>query len=630
MEHDNSKESSVETNLLEKEKDIQEGKMSARSSKHFDKENEVKQNLMSNNDEEEEGDVSGVKYVPANSINGDAKINLENVKAAFAGMGKEELMKFANDPFWVRIRWTFFILFWLLWVGMLAGAIAIVVVAPKCAAPAPLKWWEQGPLYKVDVASFSGNLKGLQAKIDYFKDLGVKGIIVESIIKSDSLTKSAVDFKEVDPLLGTLDTFKNITSKIKDAGMHLVMSLVPNFSSDQHSWFNKSVHSEQPYTDYYVWASSSRVDAEGNKLPPNKWLSLNGNSAWKWNDVRKQYYLHQFDTSQPDLNFANQDVVLEFKDILKFWLEQGASGFLLEKVDYLLEDPDKRDESTDTVGPNSATHDSYNFYTHYRTTNQDGLEGLLSEWKEVVVNKTGETGLFVAERITSLEPFGKNASDLLLNSQLFSELKEDFSAQALLDRVLLQLNHAGNESRPAWQLGGLAARLGPDYVDPLNMVAAMLPGTPVYLAGEELGQEPRSRPLLWDRTNTTAGEEDLSVEAQRAAEGETHWKVFTEMAKLREEQSIMHGDYNMSLVNNTLFTITWLKSSNPGYLLAFNPSNNNVTVDLTTINGLPDELTVQIHSVNFYNNGADRTSQSHAISFPPRGAVVFTFVPKKT
>jgi hypothetical protein len=113
--------------------------------------------------------VSEVKFISVDSQNGDAKIDIENLKIAFAGMSKEELMKFANDPFWIRLRWFLFISFWLLWVAMLAGAVTIIVMAPKCAAPAPLKWWEQSPLYQVFVPSFkdgeetqdgSGDLKG--------------------------------------------------------------------------------------------------------------------------------------------------------------------------------------------------------------------------------------------------------------------------------------------------------------------------------------------------------------------------------------------------------------------------------------------------------------------------------------
>jgi len=104
-------------------------------------------------------DASEVKFISVDSQNGDAKIDIENMKIAFAGMGKEELMKFANDPFWVRLRWFLFISFWVLWVAMLAGAVAIIVIAPKCTAPPPLEWWEKSPLYQVFVPAFKDGEK---------------------------------------------------------------------------------------------------------------------------------------------------------------------------------------------------------------------------------------------------------------------------------------------------------------------------------------------------------------------------------------------------------------------------------------------------------------------------------------
>lgn len=87
-------------------------------------------------------------------------------------MTKEELMKYANDPFWVRLRWLLFILFWGLWVAMLAGAIAIIVYAPKCAAPTPLVWWKKGPLITIDGSETT-------AQIDEFKDFKAQGVVYE-------------------------------------------------------------------------------------------------------------------------------------------------------------------------------------------------------------------------------------------------------------------------------------------------------------------------------------------------------------------------------------------------------------------------------------------------------------------
>lgn len=106
------------------------------------------------------------------------------IKEALSGMSKEELMKFANDPFWVRLRWALFIFFWLLWLAMLAGAIAIIVVAPKCSAPEPKKLWEESPIVQLDALdSPSGDLRGLESVLNDLEDLNIKAISLSSLVK---------------------------------------------------------------------------------------------------------------------------------------------------------------------------------------------------------------------------------------------------------------------------------------------------------------------------------------------------------------------------------------------------------------------------------------------------------------
>lgn len=109
------------------------------------------------------------------------------VKETLSGMGKEELMKFANDPFWVRLRWALFILFWLLWAAMLTGAIAIIVMAPKCAAPEPKKLWEESPIVQLDVSdSPSNDLKGLEPVLDDLEKQHVRAISLSSLVKTST------------------------------------------------------------------------------------------------------------------------------------------------------------------------------------------------------------------------------------------------------------------------------------------------------------------------------------------------------------------------------------------------------------------------------------------------------------
>lgn len=118
------------------------------------------------------------------SENGDAKIDIETVKETLSGMTKEELMKFANDPFWVRLRWGLFVGFWLLWAAMLAGAIAIIVMAPKCSAPEPKKLWEESPIVQLEISnSPSNNLEGLEPVLSDLRKLQIRAISLSSLVK---------------------------------------------------------------------------------------------------------------------------------------------------------------------------------------------------------------------------------------------------------------------------------------------------------------------------------------------------------------------------------------------------------------------------------------------------------------
>merc|ERR1719188_2479077 len=105
----------------------------------------------------------------------ETKIDIENEKEAFQGLTKEELMKYANDPFWVRLRWILFILFWIIWVAMLAASIVIIIYAPKCPSPEPKEWWQKNAMYKVDVKNFGedGTLNGLKDNLDLLVESGV-------------------------------------------------------------------------------------------------------------------------------------------------------------------------------------------------------------------------------------------------------------------------------------------------------------------------------------------------------------------------------------------------------------------------------------------------------------------------
>lgn len=103
-------------------------------------------------------------------------------------MGKAELMKYANDPFWIKLRWFLFIAFWVLWIAMLVGAVTIIVMAPKCTAPEPKKWFEKSPIVKLSSADLKNYLRdpsGLETRLKFLQELKIKGIVLPSILKEN-------------------------------------------------------------------------------------------------------------------------------------------------------------------------------------------------------------------------------------------------------------------------------------------------------------------------------------------------------------------------------------------------------------------------------------------------------------
>lgn len=628
----------------------------------------------------EGGVTTEVKFIsPSDDThNGDANINIEAVKIAFAGMGKEELMKFANDPFWIRLRWFLFIVFWLLWAAMLAIAIVIIVMAPKCAAPAPKTWWEQSPLYEIHVPSFKdgsevqdgkGDLKGIKEELGYLDGLGIKGVVLSSILKSSNGASdgSVENFIEIDPEFGTMEDLESLTSAMKDKDMNLIMRFIPNHSSSKHPWFIKSVQREDPYTDYYVWAPKKGVGSTGESIPPNNWRSVYDGSAWEWNSERDAFYLHQFDKDQPDLNFANPLVIQEFKKIFAFWIEKGVNGFLLDKVEFLLEDESRQDETFNTRS--KSVHDQYDFYDHRRTNNLPGVPGVLSVFKETIKNKTESGVLAVTANVTTESLisyyFGEDSEvvvDLPFNHKILTFLNKAISATGLNSAIEDWFTQAHNESWPNWEIGSastsrLATRLSPDMVDGIHMVFMLLPGTPISYYGDELGMEDLSskvapagsvgyhpaRGLMQWRNTTNAGFSEAAttwisasdsypvnnVEAQMNAE-ESHYKVYKMLVEARKSPSIMYGSRKMHVFNDTVLAYTRVKSGSPGHLVLFNVGDTDAVINLSPFTDIPEELTVLIRSVGFKDKEVQIKSKLHSdsISIPSHDALVLTYVPK--
>ncbi|XP_075060236.1 amino acid transporter heavy chain SLC3A1 isoform X2 [Mixophyes fleayi] len=505
-------------------------------------------------------------------------------------MPKDVLLQFSNQTCYRVIRE---ILFWLIivaTVAIIASTITIIALSPKC-----LDWWQSSPVYQVYPKSFrdsdndgSGDFKGVQEKIDHFVYLNVKTVWVAPFYKSSmkDFRYAVDDFREVDPSFGTMADFDRMIAALHDKGIKVVIDLIPNHTSNKHNWFQLSRNRTDKYTDYYIWHDCQNTG--GQVTPPNNWVGEYGNSAWEYDDTRKQCYFHQFRKEQPDLNFHNPDIQNEILDIIKFWLEKGVDGFIINTASYLLEAEHMRDEPQVNKSQNADTVTSYAELYHDYTTSQIGMHDILRDFRQTMNEYSREPGRY---RFMATEANDQNMlartmlyygnsfteeADFPLNFYLF-KLDKDISAKSIYEVVNLWMKSMPKGKWPHWMVGGpsnsrIASRVGKDYVDVLNMLLLTLPGTPTTYYGEELGmidnptlnnstnpsgehnpaEYPEKTPMQWDNSSNAGFNignktwlpvnqdyQAINVEVQKSKSDST-LNLYRDITKLRKNELPLH------------------------------------------------------------------------------------------
>jgi len=200
-------------------------------------------------------------------------------------------------------------------------------------------WWRSAVVYQIYPRSFAdsdgdgvGDLGGIIERLGHLQTLGVDVIWLSPIYRSPHADNGydISDYRDIDPLFGTLAEFDVLLARVHELGMKLVMDLVVNHTSDEHPWFVESRSSrDDPKRDWYVWRDG-RDGAE-----PNNWGSLFGGSAWEWDQHTGQYYLHLFDRKQPDLNWDNPEVRAAVHDLMRWWLDRGVDGFRMDVINFI-------------------------------------------------------------------------------------------------------------------------------------------------------------------------------------------------------------------------------------------------------------------------------------------------------
>lgn len=219
-------------------------------------------------------------------------------------------------------------------------------------------WWQSAVIYQIYPKSFqdsaargTGDLKGIMARLDYLKTLGVDALWLTPVYVSPQVDNGydIADYYAIDPAYGTMADFEALLAAAHARDIRIVMDIVVNHTSTEHTWFKSALGDKNsPYRDYYIW----RDPVDGGV--PNNWQSKFGGSAWELDPATGQYYLHLFAREQADLNWENPAVRAEVKNIIHFWAKKGVDGFRLDVINLI---------SKDQAFPNDEIGDGRRFYT---------------------------------------------------------------------------------------------------------------------------------------------------------------------------------------------------------------------------------------------------------------------------
>lgn len=265
------------------------------------------------------------------------------------------------------------------------------------------EWWRSAVIYQVYPRSFAdsdgdgiGDLPGITSRLPALKRLGVDAVWLSPFYTSPQRDAGydVVDYRDVDTLFGTLDDFDALVAELQRLDLRLIVDIVPNHTSIDHEWFQEALTSPEGSLKRSRYYFRDGTGPEG-QLPPNNWTSVFGGPAWTrtidTDGTPGQWYLHLFDSSQPDLNWQNPWVRSDFLDILRFWLDRGVDGFRVDVAHGLIKERGLPDY---TPQPGGASMGGQSELPPY--WGQPGVHEIYREWRALLDEYPGDRVL-VAE-----------------------------------------------------------------------------------------------------------------------------------------------------------------------------------------------------------------------------------------
>lgn len=365
------------------------------------------------------------------------------------------------------------------------------------------EWWRGAVIYQIYPRSFRdtngngiGDLRGIVEGLDYIASLGVDGIWISPFFTSPmkDFGYDVADYCGIDPSFGDFDDFDAIVAKAHKLGLKVIIDQVYSHTSDEHAWFKESRQDRtNPKADWYVWA-----DPKPDGSPPSNWQSVFGGSAWQWDGPRRQYYLHNFLTSQPDLNVHNRDVQDALLEAARFWLDRGVDGFRLDALNFSMHDPELRDNPPSGIPIEQVTRPFDMQIRKYNQSHAD-IPAFLERIRAVIDEYPGR---FTVAEVGGPEPLEEMKAFTEGGKRLDSAYNFDFlyAEQLTAEVVRNSLQHwqgTPEEGWPSWAFSNHDAPRaitrwsnGEDsaQIARLNMLLlCALRGNPIIYQGEELG-----------------------------------------------------------------------------------------------------------------------------------------------
>ena len=425
-------------------------------------------------------------------------------------------------------------------------------------------WWKESVVYQIYPRSFCdsngdgiGDLKGIQSKLDYLKELGINVIWMSPVYKSpnDDNGYDISDYQDIMTEFGTMADFDELLAAAHERGIRIVMDLVVNHTSDEHPWFIESRSSkENPKRDYYIW----RDAVDGHE--PNNWGSSFSGSAWEWDEKTQMYYLHCFSKKQPDLNWENPKVRDDVFAMMDWWCRKGIDGFRMDVISMISKKDGLPDVPTDGGLYGNCMYGTCNG-PHVHEYLQEMNQRVLSKYDLMTVGECAGVTIEEAKKYANAEGTELNMVFQFEHTSLDSGTMVKWCKKPIpLQELKANLSKWENELEgKAWNSlyfcnhdqPRIVSRLGDDSPLSAKCIATvlhMMQGTPYVYQGEELGM-----------TNCPFG----SIENYRDLESINAYHELTE-AGLRQPEELLECIAYKSR-DNARTPMQWNSSKNGGF-----------------------------------------------------------------